>query len=445
MITRILTLHLALLAATLALTGCGRDSASAPAAAAAATNPAQKSYPIRGEIVELDRPRQVLVIHHEEIPGYMPAMTMEFNAPGLDFAQFRVGQKIAAQMGPAVDAIFPLTGIRFLDSKEDAALEAAARKLREDTFTRGRKAFREVGETAPAFTLYNQDGVAVSFDRPYGKYAQIYENPQSLGSGEWLCFEFPLAYWLEQYGYDVTYCSNSDCLDATQLTRAKAFLSVGHDEYWDPAQYTAVEQAIAAGVNVLWLCGNSVFVVSPFAASADGRPRRTIERVGHFAGVTDSEIEKVRAVFSNDYQRAGPDESAIIGARTVVPFNGGGDWTCTQPDHWIFAGTGMKKGDHIPGLVGWEHHGAPAKLPGLEVVAEGLVWASGVTPSRYAATIFPGPKNNFVFNAATIFWAQGLASPPGHMVPWSHWSRPNGPDARVQQITRNLLNRAIGP
>lgn len=288
-------------------------------------------------------------------------------------------------------------------------------------------------------------GVAVSFDRPYGKYAQLYENPQSLGSGEWLCFEFPLAYWLEQYGYDVTYCSNSDCLDATQLTRAKAFLSVGHDEYWDPAQYTAVEQAIAAGVNVLWLCGNSVFVVSPFAASTDGRPRRTIERVGHFAGVTDSEIEKVRAVFSNDYQRAGPDESAIIGARTVVPFNGGGDWTCTRPDHWIFAGTGMKKGDHIPGLVGWEHHGAPAKLPGLEVVAEGLVWASGVTPSRYAATIFPGPKNNFVFNAATIFWAQGLASPPGHMVPWSHWSRPNGPDARVQQITRNLLNRAIGP
>ena len=33
----------------------------------------------------------------------------------------------------------------------------------------------------------------VSFDRPYAKYAQIYDNPQSIGSGEWLCFEFPLA------------------------------------------------------------------------------------------------------------------------------------------------------------------------------------------------------------------------------------------------------------
>ena len=52
----------------------------------------------------------------------------------------------------------------------------------------------------------------VSFDRPYGKYPQIFENPQTIGSGEWLCFEFPLAYWLEKHGYDVTYCSNSDML-----------------------------------------------------------------------------------------------------------------------------------------------------------------------------------------------------------------------------------------
>jgi hypothetical protein len=286
-------------------------------------------------------------------------------------------------------------------------------------------------------------GVAVSFDRPYGKYAQLYENPQSIGSGEWLCFEFPLAYWLEQQGYDVTYCSNSDCLDAAQITRCKAFLSVGHDEYWDTRQYDAVTGAIAAGVNVLWLCGNSVFVVSPFSPSSDGRPNRILERVGHFAGLTDEEVGRARRVFSDDYQRAGPDESLLIGARTVIPFNGGGDWTCSKPDHWIFEGTGMKKGDSIRGLVGWEHHGAPAPHPGLEVVAEGLVWTGGVTPVPYTATIYPGPKGNFVFNAATIFWSQALSAPPGHMLPWSHWSRPHGPDARVQRITQNLLQRAI--
>lgn len=285
--------------------------------------------------------------------------------------------------------------------------------------------------------------VASSFDRPYGKYAQIYENPQSIGSGEWLCFEFPLAYWLEQHGYDVTYCSNSDCLDAAQITRCRNFISVGHDEYWDLRQYDAMKRAIAEGVNVLWLSANSVFGVTPFSPSSDGRPNRIIERAGHFSGLTDEEVERARRVFSKDYRRVGPDESLIIGARTVVPFNGGGDWTCTRPDHWIFEGTGMKKGDSIRGLVGWEHHGAPAKIPGLEIVAEGLVWSGGTTPVQYTSTIYPGPKGNFVFNAATIFWVQGLSSPPGHMLPWSHHSRPHGPDQRVQQITHNLLRRGL--
>ncbi len=32
--------------------------------------------------------------------------------------------------------------------------------------------------------------------------------------------------------------------------------------------------------------------------------------------------------------------------------------------------------------------------------------------------------------------------PWGHMLPWSHWSRPHGPDERVQGITHNLLQRA---
>ena len=73
----------------------------------------------------------------------------------------------------------------------------------------------------------------VSFDRPYGKYPQIYENPQTIGSGEWLCFEFPMAYWLEQQGYDVSYCSNSDMLSPDRRLKCKALLSVGHDEYWD--------------------------------------------------------------------------------------------------------------------------------------------------------------------------------------------------------------------
>jgi hypothetical protein len=49
-----------------------------------------------------------------------------------------------------------------------------------------------------------------------------------------------------------------------------------------------------------------------------------------------------------------------------------------------------------------------------------------------------------VFNAATIFWAQGLSSPPGHWLPFVHNGRPHGPDRRVQRITKNLFDRWRG-
>ena len=280
--------------------------------------------------------------------------------------------------------------------------------------------------------------VSVSFDRPYAKYSQIFEHPLSIGSGEFLLWEFPLAYWMEQHGYDVSYCSNSDCLDSTQITRCKTFLSVGHDEYWDVRQYHAVKKAISEGTHVMWLCGNSVFAVSPFSED-----KRVITRDGIFSGLTEEEINDAIGVFTKDWRRRGPDESDIIGARSIVPFNGGGDWICTKPDHWIYEGTGMKKGDSIPGLVGWEHHGAPAKKPGLEVVAEGTVWRGGTTPAHWTSTIFPGPKKNLVFNAATIWWPQALSSPPGHILPWSHYSRPHGPDNRVQRITKNLFQATL--
>jgi hypothetical protein len=184
-------------------------------------------------------------------------------------------------------------------------------------------------------------------------------------------------------------------------------------------------------------------MVSPFSASVDGTANRIITRTGSYGPLRDEET-KTYGEIMGPFDMHGPDEREIIGARSVVPFNGGGDWVCTSPDHWMFDQTGMKQGDRIPGLVGWEHHGDPdVDRAGLEIVGEGTVWAGGTIPGRWTATIFPGPKENFVFNAATIFWSQGLATPPGHIIPWSHHSRPHGPDERVQTITHNLLRRAI--
>jgi N,N-dimethylformamidase beta subunit-like, C-terminal len=300
-----------------------------------------------------------------------------------------------------------------------------------------------------SYSLYTNDrkdgkvlvsGVQASFDRPYGKYVQIFDNPLSQGSGEFLLWEFPLAFWMEQHGYDVTYCSNTDVhSDPKCPLRAKGFLSVGHDEYWSREQFDNVLAAVKAGVNVCFLSGNTCCFVTPLAPSSGGAANRVITRAGRYGGVRDREKP-----YMADLPLDAPNEATLIGAQTVTPFNGSGDWIVTKPDHWVFEGTKLKKGDRIPGLVGWEFHGEPADIPGLEVVAAGKTYTGDDRESHYTATIYPGPKGNFVFNASTIFWAQGLSAPPGHMPPISHHGRPQGPDERVQRITKNVFNRIRG-
>ena len=280
-------------------------------------------------------------------------------------------------------------------------------------------------------------GPRVSYDRPYGKYCQIMDNPLSQGSGEFLLWEFPFAFWLEQHGYDVTYVSNTDVHAGSEcLKRAKVMLSVGHDEYWSLEQFQHVKEAIDAGVSVGFFSGNTCCFVAPFSASSSGIPARILTRAGRYGGLTDDE-----KLYMGPFPVEGPNENTLLGARTISPFNGSGDWTCALPQHWLFKGTSMEKRESIPGLVGWEFHGDPAKILGLEVVAEGKTINGGGKPAHYTATIYPGPKGNFVFNAATIFWAQGLSQPPGHMPPISHHGRPHGPDERVQKITANFLAR----
>ena len=120
--------------------------------------------------------------------------------------------------------------------------------------------------------------VQTSFDRPYGKYCQILDAPLSVGSGEFLLWEFPLAYWMEQQGYDVTYISNLDT-HATRpgLRRAKGWLSVGHDEYWSLTMFQNMQQMVSKDLNLAFLSGNSICGVIDINA-AERRPAQPHDR-----------------------------------------------------------------------------------------------------------------------------------------------------------------------
>ena len=283
---------------------------------------------------------------------------------------------------------------------------------------------------------------SVSFDRPYALFTHpVNRIKASGGSGEYLPWEFPLAYWLEQHGYDVSYISNIDThADPAGLLRTKGFISVGHDEYWTLQMYDNVLKARDEGVNLAFLSANSVLCVVPLLPSGNGTPNRTTRREGWFMPFKS----RGKPEETGFKPTMGPDGARLMGARTTDGVRGAGDWTCAMPEHWLFEGTGMKKGDSVKGLVGWEWHGAPAlDLPGMNVVAEGDAFVKGKKMGHYTATIYDGPKGNIVFNAATIWWANGLSSPPGHANPIRHGVTQQGPDERVQQITHNLFQRFI--
>ncbi len=266
----------------------------------------------------------------------------------------------------------------------------------------------------------------------------------SQGTGEFLLWEFPVAYWLEGEGYDVSYVSNVDThADGPGLRRAKGFLSVGHDEYWTLEMYANVKGAVAEGLNVAFLSGNTCYGVIPLLPSSAGAPHRVITRLGRFGPIEDQILRDYPEY--RLYKIREPRDADLVGAGCgFAHINVGADWICASEKHWVFEGTGMKNGEAVPGLVGWETQGDLGSQPGLEVVARGRVVNNHKVEGTYAATVYPGPKGNVVFNAATIWWGDGLAAPPGYRSPQAWGARPRGPDPRIQRITKNVLDRFRG-
>jgi protein SCO1/2 len=147
--------------------GCARK-APAVAAAAPAANPGEQRFPLTGEIVSVVPERSALIVAHDEIKGFMMAMTMEFKVTRGDLAIAKPGQHIRAELvvnGPTTS----LENIWPDDTATQRALDASARALAQDTTMRGREAYREIGENLPEFTLLDQEGRTVSGSRFRGR------------------------------------------------------------------------------------------------------------------------------------------------------------------------------------------------------------------------------------------------------------------------------------
>ena len=79
--------------------GCAKTEDTATAA-----SDAPKTYALTGEVLSVDSERNVLVVRHDDIPGFMPAMTMEFIVSPGDVARLCRVVGLAGGAGPQVAA-----------------------------------------------------------------------------------------------------------------------------------------------------------------------------------------------------------------------------------------------------------------------------------------------------------------------------------------------------
>jgi hypothetical protein len=119
---------------------------------------------------------------------------------------------------------------------------------------------------------------------------------------------------MERQGYDISYISNWDTHDhGSGLSRARGFLSVGHDEYWTPQMFANMKQAIRAGLGVAFLSGNSVFCKIRLKSGTDGRHDRIFERT---AGISQKRLVSLpkwagRASAKNHRESSRSDAQAL--------------------------------------------------------------------------------------------------------------------------------------
>jgi hypothetical protein len=340
--------------------------------------------------------------------------------------------------------------------------------------------FDQPDDIAPDQSPFDRDrAYAVSYNRPFitRDGGGVFAGPQDYLFGA----EYAAIFWLEKNGYDVSYIAgvDTDRLGASNLTSHKAFISVGHDEYWSGGQRANVEAALAAGVNLLFWSGNEVYWKTRWEGGlVDGAPHRTMvcykETKANYAMAAQA-ADYANLDPSNTWtgtwrdlrfaDAVGPDgvtpiaegahpENALIGQLFVADgtgeFGGALDIPPAFASLRVWRDTGIGPGgavDLAPGILGYEWDASPDdafRPAGLIKLSETTIpWSQilidqgnrtepGV--ATHSLSLYRDPSGALVFGAGTVFWSWCLSN--------EHDDSPYGAaieSTPLQQFTVNMF------
>ena len=287
-------------------------------------------------------------------------------------------------------------------------------------------------------SLYSKPrAVKVSFDRPYARGA---------GVGDFFYWEYSMLRFLEREGYDVTYSTNIDTHMHRPASEHKLFLVAGHDEYWSWEMRDHVEAARDSGMNIAFFAANISYWQIRLEDGPDGTPNRVQVCYKHPKPYKDPYAEHTDSTrfFTTTYFRRAPvrrPESTLVGVMHQDGDPADTDYKIVDPDSWVFEKTGLKTGDVLKGVVGYETDAIARSSPAnVHVVAHSEFMVQrkkGLVLKTADAVTYVADSGATVFAAGSLQWAWGLDQ-PGQAQPF----HPNRSSEAVMQITRNVINRS---
>jgi hypothetical protein len=275
--------------------------------------------------------------------------------------------------------------------------------------------WKSAGEFAP-----------LSFDRPE-PYNHVPEDVECTDpiEGRQACHlapaEWRLLAWLERQGHAYDLYADAQLHDGLlNLDAYRVLILNTHPEYWTEEMYRAVKRWVfERGGRLMYLGGNGLNCKVEFLDR--GKSMRCLNQwpagyESRFHSQVESEASLLGVVYSDP------------GAMTSAPYE------VLNPEHWIFAGTGLARGDLLGTKILHQRYGDGASGHETDKISPSspkniVLLARGKNPDRGGADLvyFETGGGGAVFSAGSITYPTALLCDP--------------PTAT---ITANVLHRFLG-